>query len=461
MGMLMGTETVASSEMPATAPLPGRLGQGAGLALAGCLGLLAMAGCGEGRKDAAEDKVIRVTRNIGGRAGFRKHFDAWKATFEKNNPGWTMQLIDLGNANGAEYYKTRIATGDLPEVVMTWQLTNFLADGGHLVPLPDSYYEKFGIPLPAPYKGKRYTSQGGVQIQGLAINRKMWADVGITEPPATWDDLVAGFQKLKAAGHKPLVYGGREWSAFQPLLYAIATNMYDYRPDPAQPSWTIRRNRGEVRFATDPTARMILGRMIFLLENFVDKGAASDGYNEEQRAFYGGKGATWMMGCWIGGDVEANKVDFDMDYWPIPSMTGPRPTFLMTSGIPSGWAITTSATGPKLPKAMAVLETFYDPQVFQLFLDGECQFGSAAKAGPTGPKSNWPPAQKLFDRMAARMKEYGTSPGCHLALDDMPPPILFDNTMKAVMQEIQAGTRDLDKLLKMLDDDWDSARRGM
>jgi len=33
--------------------------------------------------------------------------------------------------------------------------------------------------------------------------------------------------------------------------------------------------------------------------------------------------------------------------------------------------------------------------------------------------------------------------------------------MKAVMQEILAGTRDVDRLLKMLDDDWDSALKGM
>ena len=57
--------------------------------------------------------------------------------------------------------------------------------------------------------------------------------------------------------------------------------------------------------------------------------------------------------------------------------------------------------------------------------------------------------------------EYGTTPGFHIALDDMPPPIFFSNTMKAVMQEILAGTRDVDKLLKMLDDDWDSALKGM
>ena len=101
------------------------------------LTLSAGLGCGGGQESS---KVIRVTRNIGGREGFRRHFDAWKAAFEKKNPGWIMELIDLGNMEGAEYYKSRIATGDLPEVVMTWEMSNFLADGGHLVPLPDSYY---------------------------------------------------------------------------------------------------------------------------------------------------------------------------------------------------------------------------------------------------------------------------------------------------------------------------------
>jgi len=32
--------------------------------------------------------------------------------------------------------------------------------------------------------------------------------------------------------------------------------------------------------------------------------------------------------------------------------------------------------------------------------------------------------------------------------------------MARVVQEIMAGNRDVAKLLKMLDDDWDSARKG-
>jgi len=425
-------------------------------------GLLSVAGIGAGgcSRDDDSRQVIRVTRNIGGREGFRLHFEAWKAAFERDNAGWKMELIDLGDTQGAEYYKSRIATDDLPEIVMTWQLTNFLADGGHLIPLSDAFYDKFGIPLPPPYKGKRYTSQGGIQVQGIAINKRMWHDAGITEPPATWDDFIAALHKIKARGHKPLVYGGREWSAHMPLFYAIATNMYDVKPDPSKPSWTRLMDQRKVRFASDPTARMIVAKMIHLLDNFVGKGALSDGYNEEQRDFYGGKGATWMMGCWMAGDVEPHQVDFEIEYWPIPSMTGRPPLLIDTSTFQSGWAITTSATGQKLDKARAALGAFYDPHVYQCYLNGESMFKLAARVAVDGPKSDWPAAQHLFDSMAATTTKYGRTVGFHIALDDIPPSG-WSMTMARTMQEILSGNKDVDKLLKMLDDDWDSARKGM
>jgi ABC-type glycerol-3-phosphate transport system substrate-binding protein len=416
-----------------------------------------LTGCGG---PPTPQNVIRVTRNIGGREGFRRHFDVWKSTFEQNNPGWQMELIDLGNAEGAAFYKSRIATGDLPEIVMTWQMTNLLADGGHLVPLPDSYYEKFGIALPAPYKGQRYASQGGLQIQGIVINKAMWDEIGVTEPPPTWDEFFAALHKLKERGYKPLVLGGREWSAAQPLFYALATDMYDRVTEPPDtPSWTVRKDRGEVSFASDPVARQAIETMIYLVEHFVDKGVLSDGYNEEQRDFYGGRGATWCMGCWMAGDIEPNRVDFEVDYWPIPSMLGRPPVFLRTSGMQSGWAITTSATGEKLDKAIAALETFYDPVVYQEFLNGECQFAEAGKVPVDGPKYAWAPAQGLIDRMKANLDHYGSTLGYHIALDDVAPPAFHEN-MKSVMQEIMAGNRDVDALLSMLDADWESARKG-
>ena len=411
-------------------------------------------GCG---KRGGSDKTIRVVRNIGGREGFKQHFEAWKSAFEKANPNWKMDLIDLGDANGAAYYKTCVATGDLPEIVQTWSLTKYMVDSDMLTPIPGSYYEKFGVQMPAPYKGQQYNSQGGLQFLGIAVNKAMWADVGVTQPPATWDDLIAGLRKLKDKGHRPLVYGGRDWSAASPLSYALQVNLYDPDPPAGKPSWTQRRDRGEVKFTTDPTARRVVQKMVELLDLFAEKGVLSDGYPEQQRLFYGNQGAAWLMGCWIAGDLEPNKVSQDIEYWPIPSMTGAPAVFLASTRMQSGWAISKSAPEEKKQKALAVLEAFYEPQVYQLYLNGEGMFSMARKVPVAGPKSNWPAAQKLFDGMAAGLKAYPTHTGWLLGLEDQPPPSM---KWERVMQEILSGEKDVDKLLAILDDEWGRARKG-
>ena len=54
---------------------------------------------------------------------------------------------------------------------------------------------------------------------------------------------------------------------------------------------------------------------------------------------------------------------------------------------------------------------------------------------------------------------WNTTPGYFISIDDY-PPTAYVLILARVMQEILAGTRDVDKLLKMLDDDWDAARKG-
>ena len=430
------------------------------MAIALLLAGMTVAGCGKGGGQSAggdSDKTIRVVRNIGGREGFRIHFDAWKKVYEQKNPGWTMELVDLGDNDGAATYKQRIAADEMPEVIMTWALTKFLADNDVIQPIPDSFYEKYGIPKGTPYNGKQYCSQGGLQFQGMAVNRKMWASIGVTSPPATWDEFIADLRKLKAKGYAPLVYGAKDWTGFMPLTMALQINLYDYDPKPGQTSWNMRRDKGEVTFQTDPTAQLVMKNMVALLEEFAEKGTLSDGYPEEQRKFYGGKGATWIMGCWIAGDIEAQKVTEDIDYWPIPSMVGRPPAFLTAKKLQSGWAINAKLKGEKLDKAMAVLDAFYDPAVHQLYLNGEGMFRLATKVPIKGPQSKWPQAQTLFDRMGAALKKSASAEGWQLGLDDMPPQAI---AWERPMQEILSGNKDVQNLLKICDDEWDRGRKG-
>lgn len=416
-----------------------------------------LGGCGRGGADPQAGKTIRVVRNIGGREGFRQHWELWKKTFEQANPGWKLELIDLGDNDAASYYKTRIATDDLPEVVQTWALVKFLADGGHIQPVPDSYYEQFGMNRPTPYKGRYYTSQSGLQIIGMAVNRKMWADIGVTEPPRTWEAFIAGLRALKAKGHQPLAYGGRGWSAALPLTCAIQADLYDRQIDPAKPSWTQRRNEDAVRFATDPTMRLIVQNMIDLLGEFTAKGVLGDGYPEEGRQFYGGQAATWIMGCWIAGELAPNRVDLDIAYWPLPSMTGKPPVFLSNNKTQNGWAISSKLTGEKLAKSVAAFEAFLTAPVYQAFLNAEAQFPETTKVAVTSPQSDWPPAQRLFENMKTNLDRFGVVPGYYRSSDDLPPQSM---NWPRIMQEILSGNRDVDKLLKILDDEWARARKG-
>jgi len=120
--------------------------------IAGLLGLVAAAvmtmaaAGGTGRKQ--DNKVIRVTRNVGAREGFRRHWQAWRAAFERDNPGGTMQLVDWGDGDVTAQYRRRAASNDLPEVVQLFAPAKPLADAGYLQAVPDGFFEKFGLPLP-------------------------------------------------------------------------------------------------------------------------------------------------------------------------------------------------------------------------------------------------------------------------------------------------------------------------
>ncbi len=409
-------------------------------------------------KTAATDHTIRVVRNIGGREGFRRHWAAWKAAFEAKNPGWTMELVDIGDANPDEYYKQRISTDDLPDVIMNCEFKR-MTDEGYLQPIPGEFYDKFGIPRPLAYNGKYYSSQTGIQCQGVVVNKKMWESIGVTEPPATWSDFIADLRKLKAKGYRPLAFGGNDWSAGQPLEMAIAANMYPYQIDLTRPSWTKQVDTGKSSFVKDATAHLIINNMAAMLKEFTDKGAASDGYTEEQKYFYTGQAASWIMGCWVGGDIEPQKVTFDAEYWPFPAMIGRKPIFYRTSYPNSGWFITTSAKGERYQKCLAVLEALYDPNVYQLELNGESILAIAGKVPVKGPKSDWAPAQHLYDSMTANLKKYGFTVADNQSYEDQ-APLPLQETEKRVMQEILAGNTDNNQLLKMLDDTWVSARKG-
>jgi hypothetical protein len=108
--------------------------------------------------------------------------------------------------------------------------------------------------------------------------------------------------------------------------------------------------------------------------------------------------------------------------------------------------------------ALKILEALYDPKVYQLLLDGESIFPIAAKVPVKAPHSDWPPAQALYNKMAAVIKQYPLAVGSGSRPEDW-APTSYQSSVQRVMSEALSGDKDIKKLAGMLDDDWASGRK--
>ena len=56
--------------------------------------------------------------------------------------------------------------------------------------------------------GKQYGIPFDLGMVGFWYNKDLFAQAGITTPPATWDEFLADIDKLKDAGITPIAVGG-------------------------------------------------------------------------------------------------------------------------------------------------------------------------------------------------------------------------------------------------------------
>jgi len=70
--------------------------------------------------------------------------------------------------------------------------------------------------------GKTYMWSPGVTPIGVIYNKRVFQQAGIAKPPATWGELLADAQKIKAAGKIPFAVGNQTPWITQLLPYAIA-----------------------------------------------------------------------------------------------------------------------------------------------------------------------------------------------------------------------------------------------
>ncbi|GAB6902327.1 extracellular solute-binding protein [Kineosporia succinea] len=222
------------------------------IGIAAALTLTACASTGSSSDTAADTSA----KTVPAAKGDGKTLTVWtmngdytEATIEAINAEFTRQTgakvdVQIQEWDGiTTRISTALSTANTPDVLDlgNTQVASFAANGG-LVDLT-AYKEDLaggrtwlaGLEEPATVDGSLYAVPGFAGARAVVYNKKIWADAGVTEVPATYDELTAALDKVKAANtasdFSAFYLPGQYWAAGMQWVWdaggEIATNSGD------------------------------------------------------------------------------------------------------------------------------------------------------------------------------------------------------------------------------------------
>ena len=277
-----------------------------------------LSGCGQAASKSEVD-VVHYFSDTLGKATVTKIFDAFTAKTG-------IKVVD--NTTGHEDFKTQIlvmlAADNPPDAFSYWAgaRVQFVVDSGRLQPIDDLYKKDNLDSLIPPaiaagtvYSGHKYLIPFGYHYAALFYNPKTMQKLGITQPPKTWNDFLAMCDKIKAGGVVPLAVGSKNrWPAQFWFDYLLLRT--------AGPEYRAKLMAGQGTYS-DPevVAVMKMWKVLWDKGYFVPNANAYD-WTDAADQVANGKAAMTLMGTWITGYWNGNKLQpgTDYDFFPFPQV---------------------------------------------------------------------------------------------------------------------------------------------
>lgn len=178
--------------------------------------VLSMTACGE--KPAEDGKIDLTMWCIATEKDSNRHaYETSIAEFKAANPNINFTWEAVENQAYKTKIKAAVSANEMPDIFFTWScafLGDFVEAGR--VYCVDDVYTTYKNELPevmmgnVKYDGKYYGVPTTMNIVGMFANMDLLAQVGYTEVPATYEDLIVCCDKLVAAGIIPFGCSGKE-----------------------------------------------------------------------------------------------------------------------------------------------------------------------------------------------------------------------------------------------------------
>jgi multiple sugar transport system substrate-binding protein len=189
-------------------------------------------------------------------------------------------------------------------------------------------------------KGKRFGIAGGVAATLMYYNKRLFAQAGVTRPPADFEQFLAVCAQLKKAGQIPIMWNGGfpNMLANGPFSSGFANNIVARTPD-----WKARIAAGTLELDNADGADIFAKIKLVAERGYAQPGYMETNYDEGIRLFAEGKTAMAFHGTWASGLLLKGQ-GFEVGLF-APPWNAPGQAALPVIGSETGFAV--SETGNK------------------------------------------------------------------------------------------------------------------
>jgi raffinose/stachyose/melibiose transport system substrate-binding protein len=199
-------------------------------------------------------------------------------------------------SEGDNLIKTRLATGDVPDMFMynsgslfqalnpDKTLTN-VADEPWVKKLNSTFVKTVATPNGV-YGAPTASATGG----GIFYHKPTYEKLGL-KVPTTWAEFMANNQKLKAAGHDPVIQSYADpWTS---QLFVLADF---FNVSASDNNWADKYTKNQVKYATDPVAVQGFQHLQEVHQaGYLNKDFASTNFDKALAKIAAGEGAHYPM----------------------------------------------------------------------------------------------------------------------------------------------------------------------
>jgi raffinose/stachyose/melibiose transport system substrate-binding protein len=412
-----------------------------------------LAGCGgsaeEGSGGGSEDDQVTLKILMDNQAS-KTAIEAVVKVIEEKHGIKTEFETRPGGSEGDNIVKTRLATGDMSDLVFynSGSLMQALNPAQNFVdltdePFMDNVTDSFKETVTA--NGKVYGIPAStIAVGGWFYNKKVYEELGLSVPK-TWDELMANNEKIKVTGKTAVIGSYKDTWTSQLVVLADNHNVVTEAPNFAE-DYTANK----AKFATTPAALRSFEKLQELSEKgYMNEDLLATNYDTGVKMLVEGTGVHYPMLSMIIPMMAQNYPDQIENIGVFPQPGDSPDTNGFTSWMPG--AVYINKNSEHADAAKKWVETFVSPEGVEAFL------GAAKPEGPLAIKDVQLPddVYAAVKDMMPYFEEEKTSPALEF-LSPVKGPSLEQLTtevgsgIKPAKEGAEAYDKDVEKQAKQL-----------